>query len=305
MQPPKIDTKFIDATAWQNLSWLNSGGTRAKKILQDFEEGEYYFKCSEKKEAKYYKYEFWNEIIAYQLGLHLGLDMLRYDVAVFENEIGCISPKMITDEEHLVEVGSFMTAQNPDFLPENNKARKQYTSQLLEETLKTFDLAEFLPFFFRTLLFDVIIGNTDRHQENWAFIVNDAKIKTAPIYDNVSCLARELNDVKVSVLLSDEKELLKYINIGKSELHWNGNKLTHFDLMKEILNSQYAEMLRKEAVFLQNWQTDVVEKIMSEVDIVIPEKWQEFCIPVNRKSLIVKLLTLRFQKLQQIINGGI
>ena len=74
--------------------------------MQDFDGNEYYFKCSEKKPAKdaqlekYYKYEFWNEIIAYQLGKSLGLDMLRYDVAIFNGEIGCISPKMIiTDEE--------------------------------------------------------------------------------------------------------------------------------------------------------------------------------------------------------------
>lgn len=70
----QIDIQFIDATDWQELFWYNSGGTRAKKILQDPSGKEYFFKCSERKPArdgkpeKYYKYEFWNEIIAYQWG---------------------------------------------------------------------------------------------------------------------------------------------------------------------------------------------------------------------------------------------
>ena len=70
---------FIDASGWSELTWFNSGGTRAKRILQDDTGNIWYFKCSEKKAAKdgkpekYYKYEFWSEIIAYQLGSQLGL----------------------------------------------------------------------------------------------------------------------------------------------------------------------------------------------------------------------------------------
>jgi hypothetical protein len=145
-----IDIQFIDASNWQPAPWYNIGGTRAKKVLQDPNGNEYYFKCSEKKAAKdgklekYYKYEFWNEIIAFQLGKCLGLNTLRYDVAVFDGEIGCISPKMIvTDEEHLLDIGRFMTALNPDFLPEDNSTRNKYTFQLLEQTLDHYKINKF------------------------------------------------------------------------------------------------------------------------------------------------------------------
>ncbi len=52
MKGQNINIKFIDASDWQELTWYNSGGTRAKKVLQDHEGNEYYFKCSEKKPAK-------------------------------------------------------------------------------------------------------------------------------------------------------------------------------------------------------------------------------------------------------------
>ncbi len=176
MSEMKIDIKFIDASDWQEQPWYSSGGTRAKKVLQKPDGTEYYFKCSEKKPAKEgkpakeYKYEFWNEIIAYQLGKALGLNMLRYDIAVFGEEIGCLSPKMnITDDIQLIEVGRYMTALNENFIPENYASRKEYTFQLLEQTISHFKLSDYWEQLLQTILFDALIGNTDRHQENWAF----------------------------------------------------------------------------------------------------------------------------------------
>ncbi len=44
------DVRFIDATDWIELSWLNTGGTRAKRVLFDPNTSEqWYFKCSENK----------------------------------------------------------------------------------------------------------------------------------------------------------------------------------------------------------------------------------------------------------------
>lgn len=365
MQPYQIDIKFIDASGWQELSWYNSGGTRAKKVLQDLSGNEYYFKRSEKKAAKdgkpekHYKYEFWNEIIAYQLGKNLGLDVLRYDVAIFDGEIGCISPKMtVTDEEQLIEIGRFMTALNSDFLPENYKTRKEYTFQLLADTFDYFKLNEYIPFVFKTLLFDAIIGNTDRHQENWAFIgkttlltdalqqveqtakkkgfkrlnpftrflyrwlidkkkdelTQDGKIyklintkvsKTAPIYDSGSSLARELTDEKVDFLLKKEDELNRYLENGKSELHWENKKLTHYDLIKKLIDSSYNEQIKNASEFLQNWHPDLIGNILDVADKKVPEIWKEYCIPDSRKLLIVKLVTLRLNKLTQLLSDGI
>jgi hypothetical protein len=180
------DVNFIDATEWPELKWYSSGGTRAKRVLQAPDNKEFYFKCSEKKQAKagkpekYYKYEFWSEIIAYQVGNFLGLDILRYDVGLNKGEVGCISPLMIKpDKEQLLEVGRFMTVKNENFLPHENRSRVEYTFQLLKQTLITFDLMKYWNIFLQTLLFDVIIGNTDRHQENLAFIAKSTMISEA------------------------------------------------------------------------------------------------------------------------------
>ncbi|MDI1233107.1 MAG: hypothetical protein PSX81_02365 [bacterium] len=361
MQKYNIDIKFIDASNWQELSWFNSGGTRAKKVLQDPVGNRYYFKCSEKKLArngkaeKYYKYEFWNEVIAYQLGKNLGLNILRYDVAVFDGEIGCLSPQMtIIGEEQLLEIGRFMTAINSDFLPEDNSTRNKYTFHLLEDTLEYFNIHKYWNFIFETLLFDTIIGNTDRHQENWAFIGKTNLVaeglshleeraknnalnwvvrkfcntflnkknelneigkqlvlenlnisKTAPIYDSGSSMARELTEERIKSLLANEIELNNYIDNGKSELHWDNRKISHYDLIDELLNSSYAEQVRKASVFLSNWQPDLIFLILEQVNLVVPERKKTYCIPKDRKELIIKLVTLRINKLINLISAGV
>jgi hypothetical protein len=360
-----MDVKFIDASQWVTLEWYNSGGTRAKRVLQSPDGAEWYFKCSEKKPAKdnkpekYYRYEFWSEIIAYQIGNFLGLNILRYDIAVHDNEIGCISPLMIKpDKEQLIEVGRYMTSLNSSFLPEDYSTRKEYTFQLLEQTLIEFDLVTYFSVFFQTILFDTIIGNTDRHQENWAFIGNtsfiaemfnefekdilekpheqlpyllqkmseefldkDKKqlnkegqqeklkmasiISMAPIYDNGSSLARELSDEKVMRLLNNPTSLLKYIEAGKAEIHWEGEKLSHFMLVGNLLNSSYLEVILKAGAFLSFWANDKVKEIINNIDKNIPLAWHSYCIPQLRKDLIVKLLILRFEKLQKLLNDRI
>lgn len=358
----ETDVIFYDASEWTELSWYNSGGTRAKRVLQSPDGAEWYFKCSEKKPAKvgkpekYYKYEFWSEVIASQLGIMLGLDILRYDVATHNGEIGCISPLMIKrDEEQLLEVGRYMTALNPDFLPENTKTRHEYTFELLEDTLNEFKLTKYWTNFLATMLFDAIIGNTDRHQENWAFIgkasfigealnliEKDIKekginkvgwlirntynrlfdkdknefnntgkhmklqytniLKMAPIYDNGSSLARELSDERVTLLLNDNDAFLKYISNGSAEIHWEKRKISHLQLIDNLLNSSYLEELKKAASFLDKWQENKVEQIINNVDLALPENWHSYRIPEIRKLLIVKLLTLRSQKIKKLMN---
>lgn len=178
-----IDIKFINATSYYPLDHLSSGGTRAKRVLENSNGKQFFFKESEKKQAteskpeKHYIYEFFNEIIAYQLGKQLGLDMLRYDIAIFDGAIGCISPRMNNLEkgEQLIEFGKYMIAVNPDFNPESEQDkkyqnRKEYTFQLLEKSFDFFNHKQYMQFIFKVLIFDAIIGNVDRHQENWAFL---------------------------------------------------------------------------------------------------------------------------------------
>ena len=89
---------------WHKMPWYNTSGTRDKSIFLNAETESFYFKTSYKKGQKDYVYEFWSEIVASLLGESLNLPVLHYDIASYEDKIGCISKNMLKfDKEELVE----------------------------------------------------------------------------------------------------------------------------------------------------------------------------------------------------------
>lgn len=73
---------------------------------------------------------------------------------------------------------------------------------------------------------DALIGNFDRHKDNFGYLVKDGEfIKNAPIYDCGSCLYPDLSEEKFQDVLSDPKEIeLRVYQFPKIALNKNSNK---------------------------------------------------------------------------------
>lgn len=165
--------KIFNISEWSEQPWLNTGGTRDKKVYLNPEDGElYYFKQSLKKENYEYKHEFWSEIIASEIGAFLKFNMLPYHIAIRGNVAGCISKSMNSDSEELMEGGKYLQAFDNTFKPEKTKLRSMYNLDLIVKALVSFKKENHLRELFEIFVFDALIGNSDRHQENWA-IIND------------------------------------------------------------------------------------------------------------------------------------
>ena len=163
---------FYNITGWAEKNWFQTGGTRNKLIVVNpTNKFDYYFKCSLKKEARDYRFEFWSEIIASEVGILLGFDMLKYDIAYNGHEVGCISESMIKENiNKLTEGRQYLTAFSPSYNPELPISKKEYTFQFIENSLKSAGLSQFINNIVQIIIFDSIIGNGDRHQENWGII---------------------------------------------------------------------------------------------------------------------------------------
>lgn len=74
------------------------------------------------------------------------------------------------------------------------------------------------------LVLDALIGNTDRHHENWALLrrpmANRWKWFVAPSYDHASSLGRELTDERRNRLLA-EKRVGRYSEKAKGGIYWS------------------------------------------------------------------------------------
>jgi hypothetical protein len=276
---------------------------------------------------------------------------LKYDIAFHKSEIGCISEFMNTQgESELTEGIQYLTGYNSAYKPDKKESKTEYSFQFICDALKSFDFKGYIVELIKIIIFDSLIGNGDRHQENWGIITYNKEAvvlynresknkenhffprllfrifgwileyipnlplpiriklhslmpnKFAPIYDSGSCLGRELLDDKVEQLLSDERQLIGYINRGTSEIHWHGKKISHFELIKNI-SKEYPEEVKTEIHRVKEiYNEKEISRIVMEIDKQLPKDKFEFKLPDNRKELIVKMISLRLGELIKILN---
>lgn len=352
----KLIPSFTDITLWQKQNFVNTGGTRAKFVALNEKEEIYYFKGS--KEAPdgsiRYPIEFWSEIISSKVGQSLGFEMLDYNIGYDSNhiqKIGCLSKSMIIEKnERLTEGITYLKGYSPNYDPVKDK--KDYTFKFINDALIHHNISIHLPCLIDTIVFDCVIGNSDRHQENWGFIrkyieislneknqplskkvetnlftkvknvfVNKRKQEVekarksnniirlnfnntsrfSPIYDSGCCLAREKNNVEILEMNKDIQIIERYVNKGKSEIHWEGKKITHFQLVENLLNN-YSEIVNKRLKVIEsNFKIDELEAIIFNIDSQLPDFCNEYKITPERKNVIIKILNLRIEKLLSLI----
>jgi hypothetical protein len=349
-------TNLYNISDWSEQPWWNTGGTRNKKVYLSPEDGElYYFKESFNKGQRDYKYEFWSEIVASEVGILMGFDVLKYDIAIRDDTVGCISKFMIDPErEGLVEGGKYLQAFDNSFEPENRKTRSKYDWQLILDSLEKINLSKFFGNIIETILFDAFIGNSDRHQENWATInvhsglsksaadferqlengllkilpnrvrkffekiyLKSGKarpefkllqrflskgIRFAPIYDSGCSFGRELSDEKVIQLLSDDNELQKYLDNGLAEIHWENNKINHFELLEKILEDNDFQTMLLESMerILKKFDEKALINLIYNVDLTLKNQERHEGLPAERKALMIKLLTSRKERIEAL-----
>ncbi|WP_241738397.1 hypothetical protein [Anoxybacillus flavithermus] len=59
-------------------------------------------------------------------------------------------------------------------------------------------------------LFDILIGNQDRHPFNWQLLFLETGAKFSPIYDNGASLGFRFEDEKLIQMVSNPQEMNKY-----------------------------------------------------------------------------------------------
>ena len=345
--------EFFDISKWEEKPWYQTGGTRSKVIVENpANHKDYYFKTSLKREQKDYQYEFWSEIIASEIGSMFGFSMLKYDIAYTGDEIGCISESMVTEGKNKLTEGiSYLTGFDTSYNPKQKDSKKQYSFQLIKSTLGFYKLDRFIVNIIQIIIFDSIIGNGDRHQENWGIIteyneviksieilakkreksflerllfylirtmstvkrnsiddvVKDLRLilsvtgEFSPIYDSGSSLGREMGNDKIKQMNKDSMMMDAYIRRGDSEIHWEGEKLNHFELIRKI-NAEYPSVITKIITQVkEKYDVAGIRSVVENVDRNLPDHLTINKLPEERKEFIIKLITLRVEKLMSII----
>ncbi|USE38914.1 hypothetical protein [Endozoicomonas sp. SCSIO W0465] len=118
------------------------------------------------------------------------------------------------------------------------------------------------------LCFDALIGNTDRHQENWKVIWNgnEGTARLSPFFDNGTSLGHELFPKKFNQCVRDNNMLLAYINRGRHQMKWHKDDEGRLPLIEGVSRycRKYPEVVPLLIDRLQ-WEDDALFKILSEL----------------------------------------
>lgn len=189
------------------------------------------------------------------------------------------------DENELYEFESIALSANPD------KKIGTELEDILEilKNSKLFDYNSIQEKFWDMFIIDSIIGNTDRHNGNWGFLVNKKtkKIEFSPIYDCGSCLNPMLEDSDIEKMrVEDFKNIV--LNCY-SCLKDNNKKINYMTFIKSRKNNGCNEALKR------MFNKIDIEKIDSFINNIS-------CISDVRKDFYKKIISMRYDILKKVYN---
>jgi len=172
-----------------------------------------------------------------------------------------------------------------------------YSIPMLVKAIEKYGLLKDL---LKMLIFDFLIGNSDRHQNNWAVInTGNGVYKFSPLYDNSSSLCCYILDINLESYLGTDLRRLNSIVRTKSKSivridKKNKQMPTHEEVL-EYINKQYYEEVKD---FMEQIALKVTP---GNIDKLL-EDYAETLLSEDRKRLI-KLFLLEKVKLKAKIIG--
>ena len=143
--------------------------------------------------------------------------------------------------------------------------------------------------FLKVLIFDVLIGNSDRHHSNWGVVFKEAtnKVKLAPLYDNGSSLCAYVEEKDISLILKDSMRFEALVNTkSKSAIGFeNKRPVRQFDLLRHIRNNYYSKTISFVKKINMSITENNIDKVLSNFDFET--------ISAKRKELLKKFLLER------------
>ncbi len=263
-----LEAIYTDITNWQKNLYYSTGGTRSKKIvIHPLTNEEYFFKGSKvnkKSGETLYPTEFWSEIVSSKIGQLLGFNMLDYNIAYDLNDIqkiGCISKSMIiSSENNLTEGKTYLTGFDSKYNPEKDK--KRYSFEFIKQALSYFNLGNYIENIIEIIIFDSIVGNSDRHQENWGIIMY--------YREAIEAINQDLAKEKLHFWEKIEMKIKKFLNESFILMHKNNKKLStnNLKLHANITKNKFAPIYDSGCCLGREREDSWVEKAANDFQML-------------------------------------
>lgn len=279
-----------------DIDYINSfnKGTRKKFSIID----------SKNKNKAFFKYEKYDvsescsEKISYEIAKVLGYKCAKIELAKdVNNNLGVLNYWFIDlhNEKHI----DLQTEEHIDivsYLNINTKERsKYYTISNIRNQLDKID-ANLFKDFIKIMVFDALIGEQDRHEENWGITKVKNKYTISPLYDNGCSLLKDFKQKEYAEkFYNGEKNFDAYVLKSRTYIYKEDNKTRykHFELIK-YLYEHYPDDTKNEILNLKKLSDKKIENIINRIpDDLLTNMHKNYIIIYlkKRKKLLLNILT--------------
>lgn len=257
--------------------------------------------------------ENWSEKAACEIAKLVGVPCAEYHFATFQETQGVISERMFPASGAFIPANLILSRLDPDY---DGTLRFKQVRYKLSGAMNFAGRAALAPpigyegrypelsvggYFVGYLLFDALIGNTDRHHENWGVVVGakhgENTYHLAASFDHASSLGRELTDerrIERMTTKDTRASIEAYALRGRSAFYDVGTrpKLLTNDEVVENLAQSYPAETKFWAQKIAEIPTQSFENIFNRINnAFISNKAAEFAI---------RLLTMNQRRIQEI-----
>lgn len=200
-----------------------------------------------------------------------------------KEKIVCACEDFTDNENVLYEFENLALSTNPD---KKIETELNDIMEVIEES-KMINSETTKRKFWDMFIIDSLIGNTDRHNGNWGFLLNrtTGKVKFSPIYDCGSCLNPMIEDEEIEKV--NETELKNLAINCYSCLKEDSKKINYMTYIKQMENKECNNAIKR--LFI-NIDIDEIKKFIDNIE----------CVSDIRKEFYKKIIEQRYKIIKNV-----
>lgn len=238
--------------------------------------------------------EHWAEKIAAEVAGLLGISCARVELATFQNVHGSAAASFTERRWDLFHGNQLLERVFQGYNPQEKRPHQHTLANIWQSFERAIpsddDRANIQRQFAEYLILDAIIGNTDRHHENWGLLREIVEGKwrgfLAPSYDHATSLGRDISDEVRNRRLA-EGRVGHYAERGRGGIYWSDTETrpSPLELVRRAV-AAYPQFFRPGLAKLSTLDEGNILEIVNR----IPADWmttpqRDFAVALMRYTL--------------------